>query len=255
MVTLRPSIQPLTLHPPHATSLNSGDTLPWQCLSHLNLADLLLVLVSSSSYWHMRRICYPRRNTTSLSHPSRTASFLPPASSISFHRAPFPSPLSATLLLTNCLGHPPRTACPSTSVPASASSSSSRMIAQKQNPPAQGSTSHLNHKIHGNTARVESSNLTYRIHRFQKKAQRSFFQKKPQDPSLSLRLAKKPRTCKIHGFCTAGESRGELEKPWGFKSNAKGLREPTKPRGLKPCRRKVAGLKKLQEPPECFKNT
>ena len=111
MVTLRPSIQPLTLHPSHPTSLNSGDTLPWQCLSHLYLADLLLVLVSSSSYWHMRNICYPRHNTTSLSHPSRTASFLPPASSISFRRAPFPSPLSATLLMTSCLGHPSPTAC------------------------------------------------------------------------------------------------------------------------------------------------
>ena len=111
MVTLRPSIQPLTLHPSHPTSLNSGDTLPWQCLSHLYLADLLLVLVSSSSYWHMRNICYPRHNTTSLSHPSRTTSFLPPASSISFHRTPFPSPLSATLLLTSCLGHPSPTAC------------------------------------------------------------------------------------------------------------------------------------------------
>ena len=200
----------------------------------------------------MRNICYPRHNTTSLSHPSRTTSFLPPASSISFHRTPFPSPLSATLLLTSCLGHPPPTACACHACP------SKRFLQQLQNDCTKAeSTSPGIHQpqIYGNTARVESSNMTYRIHRFQKKARHSFFRKKLQDPFLRLQLAKKPRTCKIHGFCTARRSRGEPEKPRGLKSRAKGLSEPTKPRGLKSCRRKVAGLKKMQEQPQCFKNT
>ena len=249
MVTLRPSIQPLSLHPSHPTSLNSGDTLPWQCLSHLYLADLLLVLVSSSSYWHMRSICYLRHSTTSLSHPSRTASFLPPASSISFHRTPFPSPLSATLLLTSCLGHPSPTACachvcPSKRFPQQLQNDGTK--AESTSPGIHKSCQPQNVRKHCQGRKLEHDLQNPPI---PKKARQSFFQKKPQDPFLRLQLAKKPRTCKIHGFCT------EPEKPRGLKSRAKGLSEPTKPRGLKSCRRKVAGLKKMQEQPQCFKNT